>query len=229
MRTVVVVEDVSERELLLDGFSRYVSRHLVRRLLARVEPLGLEGERRPCTILFADVRGFTTLAEGSGPEALHMLLNVYFRLMIDSTLGTGGFIDKFVGDKVMALFTDGAPPDHALAGVRAAEAIKHAQAALNDERRAAGLAALEIGIGVNNGEVQLGNIGSDQRMEFTAIGDPVNVADRLQHMARQGEVLIGDETMRLVGEAFPFTERGDLSIRGRQATVRVGQLAIGGT
>jgi PAS domain S-box-containing protein len=227
--TVVVVDDVSERELLLDSFSRYVSKDLVRRLLARAEPLGLEGERRPCTILFADVRGFTTLAEGSSPEELHMLLNVYFRLMIDSILGAGGFIDKFVGDKVMALFTDGTPSEHALAGVRAAEAIKHAQAALNDERRAAGLPALEIGIGVNTGEVLLGNIGSDQRMEFTAIGDPVNVADRLQHMARQGEVLVGDETMRLVCDAFAFTDRGDLSIRGRQAPVRVGQLIIGGT
>jgi class 3 adenylate cyclase len=129
----------------------------------------------------------------------------------------------------MALFTDGTPSEHALAGVRAAEAIKHAQAALNDERRAAGLPALEIGIGVNTGEVLLGNIGSDQRMEFTAIGDPVNVADRLQHMARQGEVLVGDETMRLVCDAFAFTDRGDLSIRGRQAPVRVGQLIIGGT
>jgi PAS domain S-box-containing protein len=226
--TVVLVDDVSERELLLDAFSRYVSKDLVRRLLARAEPLGLEGERRVCTILFADVRGFTSLAEDSTPEALHMLLNVYFRLMIDSILGAGGFIDKFVGDKVMALFTEGRPGDHAHAGVRAAQAIKQAQAALNDERRAAGLPALEIGIGVNTGEVLLGNIGSDQRMEFTAIGDPVNVADRLQHMARYGEVLVGGETMRLVQGHFAFTDRGDLAIRGRQATVRVGQLTIDG-
>jgi PAS domain S-box-containing protein len=224
--TVVVVDDVSERELLLDSFSRYVSKDLVRRLLARAEPLGLEGERRVCTILFADVRGFTTLAEGSSPEALHQLLNVYFRLMIDSILGAGGFIDKFVGDKVMALFTDGGPTQHALAGVEAARAIKQAQATLNRERVAAGLPALEIGIGVNTGEVLLGNIGSDQRMEFTAIGDPVNIADRLQHMARHGEILVGDETMRLVGSARTFSDRGDLAIRGRQASVRVGQLTI---
>lgn len=223
--TVVIVDDVSERELLLDSFSRYVSRDLVKRLLARAEPLGLEGERRSCTILFADVRGFTTLAEGQSPEEVHLLLNVYFRLMIDAILSAGGFIDKFVGDKVMALFTDGDPVDHARAALVAASNIKLALATLNSARREGGLQAMEIGVGVNTGEVLLGNIGSDQRMEFTAIGDPVNVADRLQHLARLGEVLVGEGTARLVGDEFPLVDRGQLSIRGRQATAHVFELA----
>ena len=84
---------------------------------------------------------------------------------------------------------------------------------------------MEIGVGVNTGEVLLGNIGSDQRMEFTAIGDPVNVADRLQHLARLGEVLVGEGTARLVGDEFPLVDRGQLSIRGRQATAHVFELA----
>ena len=222
--TVVIVDDVSERELLLDSFSRYVSRDLVKRLLARAEPMGLEGERCSCTILFADVRGFTSLAEGQSPEEVHLLLNVYFRLMIDAILGAGGFIDKFVGDKVMALFTDGDARDHARAALHAAHNIKTALLDLNAHRRAAGLQAMEIGVGVNTGEVMLGNIGSDLRMEFTAIGDPVNVADRLQNLARLGEVMVGEETARLVGNEFPLVDRGELTIRGRQALARVYEL-----
>ena len=222
--TVVVVDDVSERELLLDSFSRYVSRDLVKRLLARAEPLGLEGETRSCTILFADVRGFTSLAEGQSPEALHQLLNIYFRLMIDSILAFGGFIDKFVGDKVMALFTDAAATDHAAAALNAARHIKESLHRLNDERRAQGLQALEVGVGVNTGEVMLGNIGSDRRMEFTAIGDPVNLADRLQHLARNGEVFVGEATALLVGDRFPLIDCGLQEIRGRAAQARIFQL-----
>ncbi len=224
--TVILVDDISERELLLDSFSRYVSKDLVRRLLARAEPLGLEGERRSCTILFADVRGFTALAEGQDPEAVHRLLNVYFRLMIDSILGAGGFIDKFVGDKVMALFTDGEPAHHASAALDAAVAIRRGLAVLNGERQAQGLPSMEIGVGVNTGEVLLGNIGSDLRMEFTAIGDPVNVADRLQNMARVGEILVGESTATLADRTGDMRDRGDLSIRGRQGTVRVFELLV---
>jgi class 3 adenylate cyclase len=223
--TVLVIDDVSERELLLDSFTRYVSRDLVKRLLARAEPLGLEGERRMCTILFADVRGFTSLAEGQKPEELHQLLNIYFRLMVDSILTFGGFIDKFVGDKVMALFTDGTTAkDHASAALNAARHIKASLKTLNDERRAQGLKALDVGVGVNTGEVMLGNIGSDRRMEFTAIGDPVNLADRLQALARNGEVYVGETTAALVGADFPLIDRGPQDIRGRTANTRLFEL-----
>ncbi|MDP2340464.1 MAG: adenylate/guanylate cyclase domain-containing protein [Deltaproteobacteria bacterium] len=223
--TVLVVDDVTERELLLDSFTRYVSRDLVKRLLARAEPLGLEGERRLCTILFADVRGFTSLAEGQSPEDLHQLLNIYFRLMVDSILKFGGFIDKFVGDKVMALFTDGnAPKDHASAALNAARHIKASLKTLNEERRAQGLQAVDVGIGVNSGEVMLGNIGSDRRMEFTAIGDPVNLADRLQALARNGEVYVGETTAGFVGGDFPLVDRGSQEIRGRAASAHIFEL-----
>lgn len=227
--TVVVVDDVSERELLLDSFSRYVSRDLVKRLLARAEPLGLEGERKVCTILFADVRGFTSLAEGQSPEELHRLLNLYFHLMIDSILGAGGFIDKFVGDKVMALFTSGThDADNAAAALRAARQIKVSLKQLNDERRAKGLEGVEVGVGVNTGEVLLGNIGSDRRMEFTAIGDPVNVADRLQHLARNGEIFVGAATAALVkGDAdLVLVDKGEQEMRGRAAHEHVFELKL---
>jgi PAS domain S-box-containing protein len=229
MGSVVVVDDISERELLLDSFSRYVSRDLVKRLLARAEPLGLEGERKVCTILFADVRGFTSLAEGQTPEDLHRLLNLYFHLMIDAILSNGGFIDKFVGDKVMALFTSGThDKDNAVAALNAARQIKTSLAALNLQRRADGLPALEVGVGVNSGEVLLGNIGSDRRMEFTAIGDPVNVADRLQHLARTGEVFVGAATAALVDgvAGFRLIDKGEQEMRGRQAFARVFELEI---
>src|SRR6185312_14090631 len=162
--TVFVVDDVTERELLIDSFSRYVSRDLVTRLLARSEPLGLEGERRTCTVLFADIRGFTGIAEQLPPEALHRLLNDYLHAMVESIVEQGGFIDKFVGDKVMALFSGPRKEaDSAFAAVEAARAILVRIAAQNASRLAGGERAIEVGIGINTGPVVVGNVGDEAR------------------------------------------------------------------
>ncbi len=225
--TVTLIDDVSERELLMDSFSRYISRDLLDRLLARAEPLRLEGERRVCTVLFADIRGFTTLAEDREPEEVHALLNAYFRVMIASIVEQGGFIDKFVGDKVMALFTEAANPDDAAAAaLQAARNIHQRISKLSRERAARGELPVEVGIGINTGEVLLGNIGSEDRMEFTAIGDAVNVADRLQSLARGGEVLVGEESARRVGDRFALIDRGPQALKGRGNTVRAFQLQL---
>ena len=191
--TVIVFDDVTERELLLDSFSRYVSRDVVHRLLARGE-LELTGERRHITVLFADIRGFTGLAERLDPETLHGMLNRYFRVMIEAVADAGGFVDKFVGDKVMALFGHTSTTElGARQAVQAALQIQARLAALSDEAD-----PIAVGIGINTGEVILGNVGSERRMEFTAIGDAVNVADRLQSMARQAEILVGPTTASYV-------------------------------
>ena len=219
--TVVVFDDVTERELLIDSFSRYVSRDVLQRLLARGE-LKLEGERRTCSILFADVRGFSGIAEQLSPERLHEMINAYFRVMIAAVTAQGGFVDKFVGDKVMALFAASDDPGRdAEAALRAALSIQDRIGSLNLERAARGLVPIEVGIGVNTGEVVLGNVGSEERMNFTAIGDAVNVADRLQAIALGGEVLAGEETARLVSGRFALEGRGPTLILGRSQKIEL--------
>ena len=219
---VFVVDDVSERELLIDSFSRYVSRDLVTRLLARNEPLGLEGERRVCTVLFADIRGFTRIAEHMTPEALHRLLNDYLHVMVESIVEHGGFIDKFVGDKVMALFTGPrATEESAFSAIAAARTIHLRLGAQNAGRVSNGDAPIEVGIGINTGEMVVGNIGDQRRMDFTAIGDAVNVADRLQSLAKGGETLVGSRTAELVKDRAVLEDRGKQQVKGREAAVQV--------
>lgn len=220
--TVFVVDDVTERELLIDSFSRYVSRDLVTRLLARNEPLGLEGERRRCTVLFADIRGFTGIAERIAPEALHRLLNDYLHVMVESIVEHGGFIDKFVGDKVMALFTGPrSPAESAFSAIEAARTIHLRISAQNASRLSNGDAPIEVGIGINTGEMVVGNVGDQKRMDFTAIGDAVNVADRLQSLAKGVETLLGAETASLVSDRVTVIDRGSHPVKGRTAEVRV--------
>jgi class 3 adenylate cyclase/PAS domain-containing protein len=220
--TVFVVDDVTERELLIDSFSRYVSRDLVTRLLARNEPLGLEGERRRCTVLFADIRGFTGIAERITPEGLHRLLNDYLHVMVESIVEHGGFIDKFVGDKVMALFTGPrSAAESAFSAIEAARTIHLRISAQNASRVANGEAPIEVGIGINTGEMVVGNVGDQKRMDFTAIGDAVNVADRLQSLAKGVETLLGAETAELVKDRVALIDRGSHQVKGRTAPVQV--------
>lgn len=217
--TVVLIDDVSERELLIDSFSRYVSRDVVQRLLARARGPELEGEKRTATLLFADIRGFSGLAERQSPELLHALLNAYFRVMIAAITAHGGLVDKFIGDKVMALFTtSGDAAATAENAVRAALAIQEGVQQLS---ASGAFPPIEMGVGLNTGEVMIGNVGSEERMEFTAIGDAVNVADRLQSLAKAGEILIGDRTAALVAGHFAVQDRGPLALKGREATERV--------
>ncbi|MFN7133486.1 MAG: adenylate/guanylate cyclase domain-containing protein, partial [Myxococcales bacterium] len=223
--TVVVVDDVTERELLIDSFSRYVSRDLVGKLLARAESPKLGGERHSCTILFADLRGFTAIAERQTPEELQELLNGYFRIVIAAIARHGGFIDKFIGDKVMALFTAPAgPAESAAAAVRAASLIRAQLKEYAAALQVRGQPPLVAGIGINSGEVLLGNIGTEERMDFTAIGDAVNVADRLEGLARPGQILVGEASAALV-KGVPLTSLGMRQVKGREAAIGVYELA----
>jgi adenylate cyclase len=224
--TVMVVDDVSERELLVDSFSRYVSRDLITRLLLRAEPLGLEGEKRTCTVLFADIRGFTGIAERLPPEELHRLLNDFLHIMVESIIESGGFIDKFVGDKVMALFTGERSVERsALAAVEAARTILVRIAQQNAGRAAQGQLPIEVGIGINTGPVVVGNVGSEARMDFTAIGDVVNVADRLQSLAKGGQVLVGGATADAVRGQVELVDLGAQLVKGRTSPVTVFEVA----
>ncbi len=213
--TVLVIDDITERELLIDSFSRYVSKEVVQRLLSRSGKTNrLEGERRVCSILFADIRGFTGLSEQLPLESLHELLNLYFRVMIDHCAAHDGVIDKFIGDKIMAVFTSG-DVDGSQGAVRAALAIQAEIETLNAARTAANQRRIEIGIGINTGEVVMGTVGSEERMSFTVIGDPVNVADRLQSLAGPGQICIGARTRELIGAKFTVEKMTETTLRGR--------------
>lgn len=213
--TVIIIDDITEREMLIDSFSRYVSKEVVQRILSRSgRGPKLEGERRACSILFADIRGFTGISERITPEALHELLNQYFRVMIEQVSAHDGIIDKFIGDKIMAIFTGG-ESDGATAAVRAALSIQREIGKLNGQRESEGAEPITVGIGVNTGTVVMGTVGSEERMSFTVIGDAVNVADRLQSMAAAGETFVGARTHQLVKEKFVLEELGQHVLKGR--------------
>jgi adenylate cyclase len=221
---VIIVDDITEREMLIDSFSRYVSKEVVHRILSRSgRGHKLEGERRACSILFADIRGFTGISERITPEALHELLNQYFRVMIEQVSANDGIIDKFIGDKIMAIFTGG-EREGAFGAVNAALSIQREIAKLNGARAADGAEPITVGIGVNTGTVVMGTVGSEERMSFTVIGDAVNVADRLQSLAAAGETYVGGHTRELVADKFELGELGERVLKGRSNPERMFKL-----
>ena len=167
-------------------FSRYVSRDVYQRLLASPGDIGLGGERREMTVLFSDMRGFTTLSESGEAEDLVRQLNQYFTRMVEVVFAHRGTVDKFVGDMIMALY--GAPlddPDHADHAVQTALQMVDALQDLNRRWAIEGRAVLDIGIGINTGEMIAGNIGSDTIMSYTVIGDNVNLGARLESLNKE--------------------------------------------
>jgi adenylate cyclase len=177
------------------------------------------------SVLFADIRGFTTFTERGRPEEVVAQLNEYFSRMVDVVFAHRGTVDKFVGDMVMALF--GAPladPDHADHAVRAALGMLDALGGLNARWDADGRPRLEIGIGVNSGDMVAGNIGSDQVMSYTVIGDAVNLGSRIESLNKRGtRLIISDSTRgkgRLKGTVQKYESSWEQSTRekaGRRA------------
>jgi adenylate cyclase len=183
----------------------------------------MKGTRLEATIMFVDIRGFTALAERSDPDAVVELLNSYFRLVTDIIIKHGGYLDKFVGDAVMGVFGALIPdPVHAESAVRAAVEVRHHLPELNQRLPAIG-SHIQVGIGINTGEVVAGNLGSSKRMEYTVIGDNVNVASRLTDLAGPDEVLISEHTFKKLAkdERFILQSRGSLEVKGRKGPVRI--------
>ncbi|MBI3971117.1 MAG: GAF domain-containing protein, partial [Chloroflexi bacterium] len=177
----------------------------------------LHTHRRELTILFSDIRGFTSLSENLEPEELVALLNEYFSAMTEVVYEYGGTLDKYLGDGILAFFGDPVPqPDHAVRAVRAALAMQRRLAALQDHWFAAGYARLAMGIGINTGWVTVGTVGSRWRQEYTIIGDNVNVASRLTGVAGPGEIVLSEKTWRLVREHIGVVPRGAVRLKGKR-------------
>lgn len=223
-----VVEGAEKRKMTR-LFGRYVSRDVFAQLVAHPELAELGGARRDMTVLFSDIRGFTSVTERGDPEQLVAQLNEYFSTMVEVVFAHHGTVDKFVGDMVMALF--GAPlddADHAEHAVAAAIGMVEELGRLNQRWRARGLPQLDIGIGINSGEMIAGNIGSSSIMSYTVIGDNVNLASRLESLNKEYKtrIIMADATRtRLTGprDARPL---GDVIVKGKSRPVAIFEVAV---
>jgi class 3 adenylate cyclase len=192
----------------------YTPRHLAEKILTSRS--ALEGERKQVTVLFADVSGFTSISERLDPEDVHAFMSRVFELMLAEVHRYEGTVNQFLGDGIMALF--GAPiahEDHGQRAVHAALGIRRAvDAYLHELQRDRGI-RFQIRLGLNTGLVVVGSIGSDLRMDYTAVGDTTNVANRLQQAAEPGRILISDATHRLVSGYFRTRLLGGLAVKGK--------------
>ena len=217
-----MARSLREKEMIKRAFTRYVAREVVEEILKDPEQLVLTGERREVTVLFCDIRGFTPLAERLSPEQVVLLLNEFYTLMIETTFKHDGTLDKFLGDAVMAIF--GAPiahPDHAARAVKTAIDMRTGIAELNVRRAAVGKEPIRIGIGVSLGEVVAGTVGTEDRMEYTVIGDSVNLAARLESNAKPGRILISHRTYERVHDLVEVVALGPLKVKGKEEEVEV--------
>ena len=230
-----MAEGLEERELIRDTFGRYVSREVARQILSGPEAAALGGDLREVTVLFSDVRGYSTLSERLPPDRVVSLMNAYFGAMSEVIEAHGGTVIEFLGDGILVVF--GAPgrlPDHATAAVTTAVAMRERLAALNATWEADGVARLwhELGlgrlgarIGVHTGTVVAGNLGSPRRMKYAVIGDAVNVASRVEGLNNvlDTDVLLTEATKaQLSAEwAARVQDRGEHLLKGRERAVRV--------
>jgi adenylate cyclase len=190
---------------------RFMPAQVRAEFLERPEPPALGGTRQEITIVYADIQGFMALAESLPPDQLVELLNHYLQLAAAAIEAQSGTVDKFMGDGVIGLFNaPAALPDHALRGVQAAlEIIETFRHAAPKEHH------LSVGVGVNTGEVVVGNFGTPQLMNYTAIGDAMNLAQRLEEMAGPNEIIIGPHTYTAVSDHLVVDPIGMTHIRGR--------------
>src|SRR3954454_4275151 len=215
-------EQIRREALVRSNFERYFAPNIAAEIAQQDAVVPLGGERRPITILFSDIRGFTSMAESMGPDAIAQLLTEYFSEMVEIIFEHGGTLDKFVGDAIMALW--GAPiahADDADRALRAAVAMQHGVARLNQQWALAGRPEIGVGIGINYGEVFAGNIGSHRRLEYTVIGDAVNVASRLCSEAGPGEILVSEALCQVVKDQADYEYLPAMALRGRTRSVQV--------
>ena len=213
-------ERLAREEVARANYSRFLPEYVVKQMLENPESFKLGGVNQTITVLFADIRGFTSISEHAQPERIVGLLNRYFSAMTDIIFAHGGTLDKYLGDGLMALF--GAPtgtPEDASNALNAAVAMQRRILGINIELREEGLAEIGVGIGLHTGEATVGYIGSERRSEYTAIGDTVNTASRLESNARGGEILVSDATAKAARSRYKLKTRDPIMVKNRQQQV----------
>ena len=217
-----MAKSLREKEKIKRAFSSYVARQVVDEILKHPDDITFSGERRDVTVIFCDMRGFTPLTERLPPEEVVAVLNDFYSLMIDLTVKNDGTINKFLGDAVMAIF--GAPttyPDHCLRAIKTALAMQAGVAELSTQRVAAGKEAITIGIGISAGEAVAGTVGTENQMEYTVIGDKVNLAARLESNAKPGQILVSASTYKQVAAHVHARCLGVMNVKGKEEQVTV--------
>ena len=217
-----MAEELNRREKMKELMGKYLSKQVADHVIAGASDLSLGGVRREVSVVFADVRGFTSYSEKHSAEDVTRSLNEYFEVVVDVIAAHEGVLDKYIGDGIMVVF--GAPlaqADHAMRAVLTALEMQAALNSLNLKRAQRGDEPIAIGIGVNTGIVVSGNLGSIKRMEFTVIGDTVNLAARLESRAGQGQILIGQATYDKVKDRVLAEHLGALPVKGKQAPVEI--------
>ncbi len=220
------LEELLERKRVTAVFGRYVAPQVVKEILTSGEAgLKLGGVRREITVLFADIRGFTPFSEKAEPEEVVEVLNEYLDLCARAIFAYGGTLDKFIGDAAMALFN--APldlPDHALKAAQAAWVMQEGSAQMKERLLAKYGRTVDFGVGINTGEAIVGNIGAQFRMDYTAIGDTVNTAARLESNAKPGQILLSQSTYERVKEQVKVSGLGEITVKGKSQRLAVYQL-----
>lgn len=228
-QTAVTVETIkahtrlAREEVARANYGRFMPEYVVKQLLDNPDSFRLGGVNQTITVLFADIRGFTSISEKENPEKVVGLLNRYFSAMSEIIFAHGGTLDKYIGDGLMALF--GAPnatPEDAKNALKTAVTMQKRVVRLNEELAAEGFSTIKVGIGLHTGVATIGYIGSDRRSEYTAIGDTVNLASRLESNSAGGDILVSEATREAGGEElFEYTARDPLTVKNRLEPVSV--------
>ncbi len=220
-----MVQGLKERDQLRDTFGRYVTRQVAEHLMKGNQTLG--GELVPVTVLFSDIRSFTSISETMEPRALLDFLNEYFTGMVESVMQHHGVVDKFIGDAIMAVF--GAPvpdPGDPLHAVNAALEMRTRLGKINESFKARGLPEIRAGIGLHSGQVVAGNMGHAERMEYTVIGDAVNLASRLEGMTKElkCDIILSEDLFKQVEAEVNAEPLHVIKVKGRDQEVMVYRL-----
>ena len=219
---VIAIEDISDVSKVKNTFKRYVSKQVVDNLLEDETKLNLGGEEREVTILFTDIRGFTSMSENMEPEQVVMTLNEYFSEMIDIVFKHNGTLDKIIGDELMVVF--GAPlaaEDDTERALNTAVEMQNKIKELNDIRKQRGKDPVLVGAGINKGFVVSGNIGSRDMMDYTVIGDTVNLGSRLCSAAGPGEIIVSKEVIKNQEDKFLFKELEPILVKGKKNKINI--------
>ncbi|MBL8643687.1 MAG: GAF domain-containing protein, partial [Rhodospirillaceae bacterium] len=221
--SMLILEDISAEKRVKSTMARYMSKEIVDQLLEAGEDQ-LGGKDQKISVLFSDVRSFTTISEALGARETVSMLNEYFAVMVDVIFSNGGILDKYIGDAIMALF--GAPfngPHDADNAVTVANQMMAALHNLNMDRIVKGKTPIDIGVGVSTGDVVVGNIGSPKRMEYTVIGDSVNLASRLEGATKYygTKILLSENTVKDLTKPFLMREIDLIRVKGKDRPVAV--------
>ncbi len=210
-----------EKRKITNIFNKYMSKEIVAKIVNDgEESIKLGGDKKDITVMFIDIRGFTPISESLEPEVVVEILNEYLSMATEEIIKYNGVLDKYIGDGIMALFNvPYAMEDHELACIKAALAIKNNSKTLYDKLYKKYGKEVEFGIGINCGSAIVGNIGSEKRMDYTAIGDTVNTAARLESNAQRGQILISEELYKRISDKVKVNVVGELQLKGKETPI----------